>query len=77
MTDLQHLCLYALEDMNLKELNKRYFDDGGIGYTKKVIGGYTGPVEPMEKIYRDRFPKKYHKKLAEHHRVVESMKGGW
>ncbi len=76
-TDLQHLCLYALEDMTLKELNKKYFDDGGIGYTKKVITGQANPVKFIQEAYAKRFPKKYHKKLADHHRVCEGMKGTW
>lgn len=45
MTDLQLVCLFALEDMTLIELNDRYFDGGGIGYTKKVIVGKVKPAE--------------------------------
>lgn len=61
MTKLQFLCLAALEDMTLKQLNKKYFDDGGIGYTKKVIAGKAKPVDFIMEGYSKRFPKKYQK----------------
>ncbi len=76
MTDLQLLCLFALEDMTLIELNDRYFG-GGIGYTKKVIAGKTGPVKPMMDVYCKRFGKKYQNKLKKHREVEEFMRGGW
>lgn len=77
MTDLQILCLYALEDMTLKRLNKLYFDDGGIGYTKRLIAGEANPVKFLQKYYASRFPKKYQEKLADFRKFKKSMKVGW
>jgi hypothetical protein len=76
MTDLQRLCLYALEDMTLTELNDKYFD-GGIGWTKRMIAGSVYPMPVMAKIYEKRFQKKYHKKVIAHRKVIELIKNGW
>lgn len=77
MTDLQMVCLFALEDMTLKELNDRYFDGGGIGYTKKVISGDGGPHEIIMKAMLKQFEKKYLDKLAKQREVEKSMSIGW
>jgi hypothetical protein len=74
MTDLQLVCLYALEDMTLEVLNDRYFDGGGIMYTKRVIAGYAKPREPMMRVFYNRFPKKY-KKMVEEYRKSEYIYG--
>jgi hypothetical protein len=77
MNDLQLICLFALEDMTLKELNKKYFDNGGIGYTRRVVAGKAEPVKPMMDVYLKRFGKKYLKKLADYRKVEESIRYGW
>lgn len=76
LTDLQLLSFFALEDMNLKTLSDRYYE-GYIGYAKIVISGKRGPVKFIQDMYCARFPKKYHKKLAAHHKLIEGMKGTW
>jgi|WetSurMetagenome_2_1015567.scaffolds.fasta_scaffold1368160_2 hypothetical protein len=77
MTDLQHLCFYALEDMTLIQLNEKYFDNKGIGEMKRVIGGQANPMEFIQKIYCGRFDQKYQDKLIEYKRIKEESKGGW
>ena len=75
MTDLQLVCLYALEDMTLKKLNKLYFDDEGIGYTKRVISGEAEPMEVMMRIYYDNFPLKYKRKVEADRKYEKEFKG--
>lgn len=75
MTDLQQLCIYALEDMNLKKLNRLYFDNAGIGWTGDMIAGKTTPVQFIQDMYAKRFPKKYHRKLAADKAYEKSFKG--
>jgi hypothetical protein len=77
MTDLQRLCLYALEDMTLVELNDKYFGGGGIGWTKRLISGDAKPYEPIMSVLAIPFEQKYHDKVAEYHRITEEMKWGW
>jgi len=59
VTKLQFLCLEALEDMTLVELNNRYFDGLGIGYTKRVIAGKAVPLGFYSDMYCARFEDKY------------------
>lgn len=75
MTKLQWLCLAALEDMTLKELNERYFDNGGIGYTKKVIAGTAKPVEFIQEAYSKRFEEKYQSMYKTYMEFKNSFKG--
>lgn len=75
MNKLQFLCLLALEDMTLKELNKKYFEDGGIGYTKRVIAGKACPVEFMVEMIAKRFEEKYLKAYKAYDEYEKSFKG--
>ena len=69
------MCLLALEEMTLKELNQRYFEDGGIGYTKRVIAGKATPVDfAMETICK-RFESKYQEAWAKEDEYRKSYKG--
>ena len=77
MTDLQRLCMYALEDITLIELNDKYFDGLGIEWTKNHIAGDRIMLPVIAKAYEGRFEKKYHDKVADYKRIKEQTKGGW
>lgn len=69
------MCLLALEEMNLKELNDRYFEGGGIGYTKRVIAGKATPMDVMMELVCKRFEEKYHTAWVKEEEYRKSYKG--
>jgi hypothetical protein len=72
---LQFMCLLALEEMTLRELNQRYFDNGGIGYTKKVVAGQARPHELIMNTMCDKFEPKYHEAWEKELEYRRSFKG--
>ncbi len=75
LSKLQFFCLEALKDMTLKQLNKKYFEDGGIGYTMNVVGGKACPVDFIVEDICKRFPKKYHTAWQKEEEYRASYKG--
>ena len=77
MTKLQYLCLKALEEMTLVELNDKYFDGGGLGYTKRVIAGSANPHLLMMETMCKKFDEKYQRAYKEQEELAKSMSRGW
>lgn len=69
------MCLLALEEMTLTELNQRYFEDGGIGYTKRVIAGKATPVDFVMEAISQRFESKYQEAWTKEDESRKSYKG--
>lgn len=75
MSKLQFMCLLALEELTLKELNERYFDNGGIGYTKRVITGQAKPHGLIMEAICKKFEEKYHEAWAKAEEARKAYKG--